>query len=89
MRALRAADNGVEDEDGNGHEPQAEADAEVENGAEAAEATPSVVTLSDERLRELEGREEFILTVTSEGLRQAKVGLRVSASPAAAVRASR
>ncbi|MGE3649936.1 MAG: DNA gyrase C-terminal beta-propeller domain-containing protein, partial [Reyranellaceae bacterium] len=65
MRALRAAENGVEDEDSNGHEPQAEA--EGENGVEAAESAPAVETLSEERLRELEGREEFILTATSDG----------------------
>ena len=63
MRALRAAENGVEEDDSNGHEPQAEG----ENGAESAEATPTVETLSEERLRELEGREEFILTATSDG----------------------
>jgi len=77
MRALRAAENGVVEEDEtNGSEPHAEG----ENGTEPAEATPQVVVLSDERLRELEGREEFILTATSDGFgkRTSAYGFRVT-----------
>jgi DNA gyrase subunit A len=68
MRALRAAESGVEEEDASGPDSNGtEPHAEGENGTEPAEATPQVVVLSDERLRELEGREEFILTATSDG----------------------
>jgi DNA gyrase subunit A len=51
----------------NGHEDEGEAAIPAENGAAEGEETGEEVTLSPERIAELEAAEEFLLTVTDAG----------------------